>query len=178
MIQKKQRYLWLAVGLSVVLLLIVTLTVGVFRSYQRPYRKIIKESGLDPNLVYAVIKAESGFREHAKSTAGAVGLMQILPSTAEFVCEMNGLEFSPEKLNEGDYNVTIGCLYLNYLLKRFTVTETALCAYNAGEGTVSEWLSESAYSADGLTLKQIPYAETRSYIKKITKFRKIYEILY
>ena len=104
--------------------------------------------------------------------------MQILPSTAEFVCEMNGLEFSPDKLNEGDYNVTIGCLYLNYLLKRFTVTETALCAYNAGEGTVSEWLSESAYSADGLTLKQIPYAETRSYIKKITKFRKIYEILY
>ncbi|MDE6059164.1 MAG: lytic transglycosylase domain-containing protein [Clostridia bacterium] len=172
---KKKRLLWLFIGLTIILLLFAAVFIGFFVSYRRPYRETVKESGLDENLVYAVMKAESGFREGAKSRAGAIGLMQVLPSTAQFVCEINGLQFDIEKLTDGKYNVKIGCLYLTYLLERFPVTETALCAYNAGEGTVSQWLADTAYSTDGLTLIEIPYSETRAYVKKIMKFRKIYE---
>lgn len=172
---KKKRLFWLSIGLTIILLLFATAFIGFFVSYRRPYRETVKESGLDENLVYAIMKAESGFCEAAKSRAGAIGLMQILPSTARFVCAINDLQFDVEKLTDGKYNVQIGCLYLAYLLERFPVMETALCAYNAGEGTVSQWLADTAYSTDGLTLIEIPYGETRAYVKKIRKFRKIYE---
>lgn len=175
---KRKRSLCFAVGLVIVLVILIALFFGWRASYRRPYRNIVKESGLDESLVYAVMKAESGFNEEAKSNAGAVGIMQLMPSTAEFVCEMEGLEFNIARLKEGEYNVRLGCLYLIYLLKRFPAEETALCAFNAGEGTVSEWLADSEYSRDGITLEKIPYGETRAYVKKVIKFRKIYEFFY
>ncbi len=175
--RKRKYIIFFAVGFGV-LFLFLCVFFGFRITYKRPYRKLVQESGLDENLVYAVIKAESGFREGAVSSAGAVGLMQILPSTAKFVCDMNGVEFDLSRLSKGDYNIKIGCYYLLYLLERFPVVETALCAYNAGEGTVFGWLEDSACSSDGLSLVNIPYRETRDYVKKINKFRKIYEFLY
>ncbi len=151
---------------------------AVFSAYRRPFRKIAEDSGVSPSLVYAVMKAESGFREQALSGAGAVGLMQLMPSTAEFICRKEGIAFEAERLSEGEYNVRLGCKYLAYLLKRFSEERTALAAYNAGEGTVTEWLSDRTLSADGVTLKEIPYPETAGYVKKVEKFRKIYEFLY
>lgn len=149
------------------------------RSYfPQPYRETVQKSGVDPFLVYAVMKAESGFDEEAKSRAGAVGIMQIMPSTAEFVCRLDGIEFEADRLYEGDYNTALGCRYLVYLLEKFTDTETALCAYNAGEGTVTAWINDPEFSEDGKTLKAIPFPETRSYVKKIAKLRKIYEFFY
>ena len=121
----------------------------VYGNYRRPFRAEVEKSGLSPALVYAVIKAESGFDEKAISRSGAVGLMQLLPATAEFVCRTEGLEFSPDRLTEGGYNIKLGCRYLNYLLERFSAEETALAAYNAGEGTVRTWLADERYSADG-----------------------------
>lgn len=174
----KKRLFVLGMSLSILILLMATVFLGLYATHRRPYRKEVVESGLDENLVYAVMKAESGFQEDARSGAGAVGLMQILPSTAEFVCEMNGMEFEPGRLIDGEYNVKIGCLYLSYLMERFSAVETALCAYNAGEGTVAGWLADFKYSEDGVTLKEIPYGETRAYVKKIMKFHKIYEFLY
>ena len=151
---------------------------GVKSGYPRPYREEVEASGLEPFLVYSLMKAESGFRECVVSSAGAVGIMQLKPSTAEFICGKEGLAFEPSRLKEGKYNVTVGCLYLKYLLERFEVRETALAAYNAGEGTVGKWLGDSACSDDGKTLKRIPYPETASYVKKIRKFMKIYEFFY
>ncbi len=147
-------------------------------AYPRPYREEVQASGLSPSLVYAVIKAESGFREDAVSRAGAVGLMQVKPSTAEFICTKRGVAFDASRLCEGGYNVTVGCMYLAYLLERFPQTETALAAYNAGEGTVRRWLQDGEVSSDGNTLDKIPYAETSSYVKKVLKFRKIYHFFY
>ena len=72
----------------------------------------------------------------------------------------------------------LGCMYLSYLLKRFPDETTAICAYNAGEGAVRQWLANERYSSDGITLTTIPYAETSAYEKKVASFRKIYEILY
>lgn len=145
-------------------------------SFRRPCRKTVQKYALDPPLAFSVIKAESGFSENAVSDAGAVGLMQLMPSTAKFVCDRNDIPFEAERLKDGDYNAMLGCIYLNYLLSRFSDKETALAAYNAGEGTVSSWLKNSAYSDDGIHLKYVPYAETRNYIKKVLKYQKIYAI--
>lgn len=147
-------------------------------TYPRPYAEEVQKSGLPSALVYAVIKAESSFREDAVSRAGAVGLMQIRPATAEFICTRQGIAFESALLKEGSYNISVGCMYLKYLIERFTVLETALAAYNAGEGKVRSWLKNSDFSADGIVLRKIPYPETQEYIKKVAKFRKNYEIFY
>ena len=177
---RRLRSKLLAVVCGLLLLLCVAaLPYALLRiSFRRPYSSIVSESGLAPSLVYSVMKAESDFREDVVSKAGAVGMMQLMPATAEFICKREGMTFNSERLKDGAYNVSLGCKYLAYLLNRFPVTETALCAYNAGEGTVSEWLKNSELSNDGKTLQKIPYAETRSYVKKIMKYRKIYENLY
>lgn len=171
-----------AVCVSVVLLLLLLFGVaayfGIRSSYPRPYQDTVAESGLDPFLVYAVVRAESGFDERAVSSAGAVGLMQLKPSTARFVCDREGLAYDESFLTNGAYNLKLGCLYLGYLLKRFPVVETALAAYNAGEGRVQSWLNDPACSKDRRTLTHIPYPETAGYLKKIRKFRKIYEFFY
>lgn len=174
---KRKKILILCISLAFLILAVV----GFFApriAYKRPYRQYVETCGLNDMLVYSVMKAESGFREDAVSRAGAVGLMQIMPATAEFVCERRGVAFEAEQLKNGEYNVKIGCWYLAYLLERFPVTETALCAYNAGEGTVAAWLKDKQLSKDGITLSEIPYEETREYVKKVIKFQKIYEILY
>lgn len=176
--RKTKRSIWLIAAIGFILVLTVFGITGFRVSYKRPYREIVEESGLNVNLVYAVMKAESGFDEKATSRAGATGLMQLMPATAEFICEKEGVEFDLARLTEGEYNVRLGCLYLAYLLERFPVEETALCAFNAGEGTVSGWLSNSVYSADGVSLDEIPYAETRAYVKKVAKIRKIYDFFY
>ncbi|PWM52992.1 MAG: lytic transglycosylase [Bacillota bacterium] len=160
-------------ALTALLLLTLLLFLCCFAAFPRPYRGIVERSGLSPALAYAVMKAESNFEESAVSSAGAVGLMQLLPSTAQFIAERSGIPFLPERLFDGEYNTRLGCAYLAYLLERFE-EETALAAYNAGEGTVQGWLSDPHCSEDGRTLFQIPYAETRRYLKKISFFRKIY----
>ncbi len=168
--------------ISLAALLTALLAVGIFfgvkACFPVPYRDAVKESGLEPSLVYAVMKAESGFDEDAVSRSGAVGLMQLRPATARFICELTGVAFFEDKLTEGEYNLRLGCLYLKYLLQKFPVRETALAAYNAGEGTVGDWLTDPSCSKDGLTLTRIPYPETRGYLKKIKNFRKIYEFFY
>jgi len=158
------------------LFLIAFFSCTLFISYRRPCRKLVERIFPDPPLVYAVIKAESGFRADAVSSAGAVGCMQLLPSTAKFICEREGIGFDFERLKEKEYNITLGCLYLNYLFERFSEEETVLAAYNAGEGTVSEWLKNSEYSPDGKTLTRFPYSETHAYVKKVIKYQKIYSI--
>ena len=160
-------------ALAALSLLILSLFLCCFAAFPRPYRAVVEQSGLSPALVYAVMKAESNFEESAVSSAGAVGILQLRPSTAQFIAERSGIPFLPERLFDGEYNTRLGCAYLAYLLERFE-EETALAAYNAGEGTVQGWLSDPRCSEDGRTLFQIPYAETRRYLKKISFFRKIY----
>lgn len=176
---KKRTTALLTLGLALATVLFtVLLYYGVRGGYPRPYADIVAESGEEPFLVYSVMKAESGFREDAESSAGAVGIMQLKPSTAEFICRLDDIAFDAERLGEGAYNVMLGCRYLRYLRERFPCRETALAAYNAGEGTVARWLADPGCSPDGVTLARIPYAETKSYLKKIAKFMKIYEFYY
>lgn len=132
-----------------------------------------EKSGVDPALTFAVIRAESGFNENAKSSKGAIGLMQIMPETAEYVAEM--IKYKGEiDLFEPNCNVYLGCAYLNYLLKKFKSENAAVCAYNAGETKVFEWLKNSEYSDDGVNLKKVPYNETREYFKRVSLYKKEY----
>lgn len=169
---------WKKIGIPILITLVVlTICLCAFMlAFRRPCRKTVLAYASSPPLVYSVIKAESGFSETAVSEAGAVGLMQIMPSTAQFVCERENIAFEAERLKEGEYNVMLGCKYLDYLFSRFSDVKTALAAYNAGEGIVSAWLKNNEYSDDGITLKEIPYRETKHYVKKVLKYQKIYSI--
>ena len=132
--------------------------------------------GLDQTLIFSVIKVESGFDKNAVSDAGAVGLMQITPDTGEYIANLQGVEHYD--LLDPVTNINFGCYYIKYLFMKFKNTDTALCAYNAGEGNVSLWLQNKEYSADGKTLTTVPFSETREYIKKIhetfSKYKKLY----
>ncbi len=119
---------------------------------------------LDPVLVAALINAESSFDENKVSHKQAVGLMQLLPSTADSLTQEDYDLFDPAT------NITLGVKYLAYLINKFNDVDTALFAYNAGEGNVTRWLSEQKT----LQLKTCPFKETNAYVSKIKKTMKYY----
>ena len=148
--------------------------------YPLDYKKEVfessKEFNLDKALVFALIKTESSFNKKAVSEKGAVGLMQITVKTAEFIAkELNVKEYD---LYNPKTNIRFGCYYLKYLIKGFNNVRTALCAYNAGEGNVRNWLKNPQNSKDGKTLYKIPFKETREYVERIEKSFAKYTKLY
>ena len=132
--------------------------------------------GLDSALIFSIIKVESGFDQNAVSNAGAVGLMQITADTGDYIAKMQGIE--KFDLSDPETNIAFGCYYLKYLLLKFEALNTALCAYNAGEGNVSAWLNNDKFSKDKKTLVFIPFTETREYVNKIQKTFSKYKKLY
>ncbi|MBP5467452.1 MAG: lytic transglycosylase domain-containing protein [Clostridia bacterium] len=132
--------------------------------------------GLERSMVFAIVKSESGFNVFAESNKGAKGLMQITVSTANYIAERLG--FSDYDLFDAETNLEFGCYYMKYLITKFNYIDTALVAYNAGEGKVYEWLSDSKYSIDGRTLREIPYKESKEYVQKIYKTSLKYKKLY
>ena len=144
--------------------------------YKQEVLKESEENGLDWALVFAVIKVESNFNPNALSKKGAVGLMQLKPSTADYVAKLKGQE--QVDLYNPKVNIEYGCYYLKYLIEKFKNINTAVCAYNAGEGKVSSWLRNSEYSKDGKTLDAIPFPETKEYLDRIEKTFNKYKKLY
>lgn len=131
--------------------------------------------GVDVNLVYAIVKAESGFDEYAVSKKGAQGLMQLMPQTQAFVAiNLNMTEgydiFQPE------VNLQMGIWYLSYLFQKFKSIPLVICAYNAGEGNVKLWID--AYGTEDGSLKQIPYKETKHYLNKVLRYYQHYKNKY
>lgn len=123
--------------------------------------------GLEPQLIAAVIYAESKFDENATSSAGARGLMQIMPETFQWLCEKRGEQYSADDLYDPYISIDYGAYCLSWLYGHFGDIYTACAAYNAGIGTVEEWLKSDMYTEDGVTLSYIPYGETSSYVAKI-----------
>ncbi len=159
-------------------LLLLVLLFSVFLEREREIYNLsfepeIKEASarfdVSSNLIRAVIYAESGFSVTAVSRAGAVGLMQLLPSTALWLAEREGITLSEGALFDAKINVLLGAAYLKYLTERFSDLKTVLAAYNAGEGTVRGWLQEKRWSEDGKTLKEVPFSETERYIRRVFK---------
>ncbi len=128
------------------------------------------EFEIEPYLIASLINVESSFKQFAQSKKGAVGLMQLLPSTAEWIAPKVGLKnFENCMLTSPSINIRLGTYYLRYLFDKFNNYETALCAYNAGEGTVMFWLSKNEYSNDGKKVTNIPFKETKNYLEKLEK---------
>jgi soluble lytic murein transglycosylase len=134
-----------------------------------------QEYDIKPELVASVINAESNFDKDAKSSKGAIGLMQIMPKTAVYIAGSDAGVIDVKSLFESDTNIKLGCKYLSYLFDKFEDETVALASYNAGEGVVMRWLEDSRYSADKKTLKKIPYEETREYVAKVQKAKAVYK---
>jgi soluble lytic murein transglycosylase len=134
---------------------------------------------LDPSLVAGVIYAESRFRDQT-SHAGARGLMQITPATADYIAQKSGgTEFVQGDLASPQINISYGSWYLRYLLDRYDGNEVlALCAYNGGEGNVDRWLQEGHISDEAFTLDRIPFPETREYVRRVLAARQDYRKQY
>ncbi len=161
--------------------IIVAVSVGGYyylreKVYPRPYKEEVfslsQKYDVSPSIIYAIIKAESGFKSNAISKKSAKGLMQLTDSTAEYVAEMLGI--TEYDVLDVSTNLELGVYYFRYLMLKFDRIEEALCAYNAGEGNVSEWLLDKKFSKDGKRLKKVPYKETAIYVTKVKKYAKVY----
>lgn len=147
-------------------------------SYVQEVKAASAEFGLDAYLVMAVVHTESGGSAAAVSRAGAVGLMQIMPATGEWIAQKLGLsDYTEASLADAGTNVRLGCWYLSYLLDKYGDTRTALAAYNAGPGNVDKWLCDETLSTDG-ALGDIPFAETAEYVKRVASAKNMYTELY
>ena len=154
--------------------------------YPKTYSEIVttyaEKYGVDSNLIFAVIKAESNFEENAVSSKSAIGLMQIVENTALDVARKNNIEIKQENIKEEllnvDNNINIGTKYLETLLKKYNNLEVARAAYNAGIGTVDNWINKGIIKKDGSDIEKIPYKETNNYVRKILRDYKIYKEIY
>ena len=137
------------------------------------------EKGLDPALVAAVIYAETKF-DPRTSSAGAEGLMQILPATAEFLARRSGAtSFTVADLSSPQVNITYGSYYLRYLLDSYGDNEMlALAAYNGGQTNVDEWIARARARGHGLTVNEIPFPQTRAYVEKVMSAQRRYRRTY
>jgi soluble lytic murein transglycosylase len=134
---------------------------------------------LDPALIAAVIYAESKF-EPRPSPAGAEGLMQILPATAYFIAHLSGgTRFTASDLSTPSINVAYGSYYLRYLLDHYGGNEMlAVAAYNAGLANVDSWVARAGDAGKPLALAEIPFSETRAYVRRVLKAQQDYRATY
>jgi soluble lytic murein transglycosylase len=142
-------------------------------------RQQAAEKHLDPALIAAVIYAETKF-DPRPSTAGAQGLMQILPSTAEYLAHLSGgVRFQTGDLATPSINIAYGSYYLRYLLDHYDGDEMlAVAAYNAGMSNVDEWLASARAQDRELTVERIPFAQTREYVRRVLGAQRAYRATY
>ena len=184
----KRTLLWAALGAALLALAVAAYFIANDRLLRSIYREdhltyvseAAEEYGLDIYFVAAVAYAESEFDPEAVSGRGAVGLMQIMPETGEWIAGHMGIQnYSAETLKDPKTNLRMGCWYLSYLSERYDgKTTVMLCAYNAGPTTVDGWLDDPSYTSDGETLTSIPFDETRQYVDKVISADEQYEKLY
>lgn len=133
----------------------------------------------EPAFIFAVIHTESSFRPYAVSHRGAMGLMQVMEETGEWIANMMGMyNYDTDMLFIPEYNIVIGTYFLNWLWRYFDGDMTLiLSGYNAGIGNVNRWLNDERFSHDGKTLSYIPFLETRNYVERVERRTQIYRWL-
>lgn len=146
-----------------------------------------KKYQVDKYLAIAVMKSESNFTASAISQSGAIGLMQIMPETADWISTQlestpstaEKFSFNAKRLYDPDTNIRYGIWYLSTLEKEFDGNDVlALAAYNAGRGNVWYWIDEYGWDADFDDVDQIPFKETRDYVRKVLHCRTKYQLIY
>ena len=154
-----------------------------YASYPRDYSKYVEKAAedydLDEELIYAVIRTESSFNPDAQSGAGACGIMQIMPSSFEWLQQKRDTvgEYTTEDLFDPEICIDYGSYLLKYFYDLYGDEKCAVAAYNAGF-VVGDWLQDSNYSTDGVTLSDIPYPETKHYVEKVENAKEMYIKLY
>jgi soluble lytic murein transglycosylase len=139
--------------------------------YEHIVRGHASQYELDAALLAAVIYRESEFDADARSSSGAIGLMQLLPETAEGIAQLTGgSRFEVDDLYDPEINVRYGSFYLRRLLRKYDDERLALAAYNAGQANVDQWVAE------GRT--EIPFPETREFVDNVLEAREIYARAY
>ena len=130
--------------------------------------KLSKKYHVDPLLILAIVREESRFDSEARSSAGALGLMQLMPKTAyRFDKKIKlGIRSSHDILNV-KHNLNLGIFYISSLIREFGSYAPAIASYNAGEDTVKKWLQNEKYKAADEFIEDIPYRETRRYVKRV-----------
>ena len=138
-------------------------------TYAPEIRAAAAEFSLDPAYVASVVLAESSFDAEAVSSVGAIGLMQIMPDTGEWIAgKLEDEPFDVQRLYQPEVNLRYGCWYLRFLLDRYDGDMyTASTAYHQGQGRVDQWLEDPQYSQDGRTLTAISSAVTDTYVNRI-----------
>ena len=173
-----------------IIILILSLVVGVVANalidlvytwiYPEKYHQLVtkyaEEYSVPKELVFAVIKVESKFDPNVESSAGAIGLMQMLPSTYKWLTTKLGDEYWQGSLYDPETNIKYGTYYLQYLYSRFGSWEKAIIAYNWGEGNFSDFLNDVGYTEGDYD--SIPVEETRNYVKKVIHHWEKYKELY
>jgi soluble lytic murein transglycosylase len=138
--------------------------------YEQIVRGHARNYQLDPALLAAVIYQESKFRPDAKSSSGAIGLMQLQPETAKGIAiRTGGSRFQTSDLYVPELNVRYGSWYLRHLLDKYDDEETALAAYNAGQRNVDEWRAQG---------EGIQFSETRAYVDRVEHLKGVYHDAY
>jgi soluble lytic murein transglycosylase len=187
--RRRRRRVTTVLGVGVLAALLATVVLprlpDAVRELTLPLRHedIIRQQSsakqLDPSLVAAIIYTESRFRDQT-SHAGARGLMQITPATADYIAHLSGgTRFEQGDLATPQINISYGTYYLRYLLDRYDRNEVlALAAYNGGEGNVDRWVARARTSERSLSTAQIPFAETREYVQRVLDARTRYRSKY
>jgi soluble lytic murein transglycosylase len=142
-------------------------------------REQAAEKHLDPALIAGVIYAETKF-DPRTSSAGALGLMQILPATADYIAHLSGgVRFTTSDLATPKINVAYGSWYLRYLLDHYEGDEMlAVAAYNGGLANVDAWVAKARGAGTRLTIADIPFPETRAYVQRVMRAQAEYRAVY
>lgn len=147
-------------------------------AYPLKYKKQVLDASkihkIDKYLILAIIREESRFKKNSVSKKGAIGLMQLMPRTANWICAKRGRPYDKKKLGSPSVNIDFGSWYFSYLLKRYKRRDLALAAYNSGTGVMDRWLKENPRH----NLKEFVYPETRDYVTRVIKSQKTYKTLY
>jgi soluble lytic murein transglycosylase len=149
------------------------------QAYSDTVRATAKEFGVDPRLVWAVMRAESRFDPSALSGVGARGLMQVMPGTQDFIAEQLKESIAPGEAFNPETSIRMGAWYLHYLLQYFNGDqELAVAAYNGGQGSVDSWLKDPMVTSRDDLLRWIGYGQTREYLERVSLNYEMYKALY
>jgi soluble lytic murein transglycosylase len=148
--------------------------------FTNPFREVAARGvRVEPGLVYAVMREESGYRPEALSVVGARGLLQIMPETGDRLARREALSsFAHDDLFVPQINIRLGSSYLAQFMERFEGrTSAVIASYNAGPEAVSRWIEEGPVSDDEW-VEAIPYDQTRGYVKRVLRSLHVYRVLY
>ncbi|TCZ75286.1 lytic transglycosylase domain-containing protein [Paenibacillus albiflavus] len=182
-VHKKRTYAILLIAVLLFLLIFSNKIEELL--YPIDYRQEISTSAskynVDPFLIAAIIRVENNFKVEGTSSKGALGLMQLMPETAQWIKESSniGTVGSDHDLQDASVNIDMGAWYLSWLLNYYDGhLNYAIAAYNAGQGTVNKWRATNVWDGSETSISTIPYGQTKHFVKRVRyyydKYHKVY----